>query len=197
MNSNFQSHQPLRNLMLAILTFALIGSLISCTSSPATTSNSDPTVDFSKYKTFAFLADLSTDKENYQSLESTYLKNAVGRELEQLGLEQVAVNPDLAINFSIETEEKIKTRNIPTTNYGMGYDPYYDVYRSGWGASHTTQIDQFTEGKLDIDAIDIETRSIVWQGTTKGRLTTKDRKDFKATLDEAVREIFQFAAAQP
>ena len=106
------------------------------------------------------MADLATDKEAYQSLETTYLKESVGRELEKIGLRKVASNPDLAINFSVETEEKVRSRSVPTGGYGMGYDPYYDVYQSGWGASHTTQIDQYTEGKLNIDAIDVNSRKL-------------------------------------
>ena len=131
----------------------------------AATSNTDPTVDFSKYSTFAFLADLTTDKQGYQSLEATYLKESVGRELEKIGLRQVSSNPDLAINFSVETEEKLSSRSVPSGGYGIGYDPIYDVYYDSWGMNHTTLIDQYTEGKLNIDAIDVESRKLVWQGS--------------------------------
>ena len=73
---------------------------------------------------------------------------------------------------------------------GIGYDPYYDVYYDGWGTSHETRIDQYTEGKLDIDLNDVKQRKLVWQGTTKGRLTKKDYANAQKTLDEAVVEIF-------
>jgi hypothetical protein len=169
---------------------------MACSSNPATTSNSDPTVDFSQYKTFAFMADLATDKAAYQSLETTYLKESVGRELEKIGLRKVASNPDLAINFSVETEEKVRSRSVPTGGYGMGYDPYYDVYGSGWGSSHTTEITQYTEGKLNIDAIDVKSRKLVWQGSTKGRLTNKDRENYQLTLDQSVSEIFEYVSGK-
>ena len=46
--------------------------LAACASDPVT-SNFDPTADLSKYNTYAFLADLNTDKgEGYGSLETTY-----------------------------------------------------------------------------------------------------------------------------
>jgi Domain of unknown function (DUF4136) len=179
-------------LTLAILTTALV----ACSSTPNTTSNSDPTVDFSKYKTFAFLADLSTDKEAYQSLETTYLKQSVGRELEELGLQQVDSDPDLAINFSVETQEKVTSRSVPSGGYGIGYDPYYDVYYDNWGMNHTTRIDQHTEGKLNIDAIDVKSRKLVWQGSTRGRLTSKAKDNYQETLDEAVKEIFGYLKTQ-
>ena len=181
--------------MVSLSVMTLIASLTACSSTSPTTSISDPSVDFSKYKTYAFLADLATDKEAYQSLESTYLKRSVSRELERLGLRKVSDNPDLAFNFSIETQEKIRTRAVPTGGYGIGYDPFYDVYYDNWGMNHTTQIDQYTEGKLNIDAIDVQSKKLVWQGSTKGRLTTKSMKNYEATLDTAVREIIELLEA--
>ena len=32
---------------------------------------------------------------------------------------------------------------------------------------------------------------MIWQGRTKGRLTQKDMQNYKATLDEAVTDIFE------
>ncbi|MEH6583288.1 MAG: DUF4136 domain-containing protein [Halioglobus sp.] len=182
------SISPRRWLAIAITALALVA-VGACSSSP-TAVNYDSSVDFDAYKTYAFMADLATDKAAYQSLESTYLKGSVARELDNSGLQRVETNPDLLINFSIETQEKIKSRSVPTGGYGVGYDPYYDVYGSGWGAGHTTQISQYTEGKLVIDAIDVKSKAIVWQGTTKGRLSSKDMENFQLTLDEAVKEIF-------
>ena len=175
---------------LATTVFSLALLAIGACSSNPTAVNYDSSVDFSQYKTYAFMADLATDKEAYQSLESTFLKEAVGRELGKAGLQQVQSDPDLLINFSIETQEKVRSRSVPSGGYGVGYDPYYDVYGSGWGMGHTTQIDQFTEGKLVIDAIDVKSKKIVWQGSTKGRLSSKAMENYQITLDKAVKEIF-------
>ena len=81
----------------------------------------------------------------------------------------------------------------------MGIDPIYDdVYSGGWGMTHQTRIDQFTEGTLKIDLIDNEQRKMVWQGSTRGRLTKKDLENAQAVLDAAVVEIFQkFPIAGP
>lgn len=185
MSSNFNSMRWAASLCWLLLTLAVAG----CSSSP-TVVNYDESIDFSQYETYAFMADLATDKEAYQSLESTYLKDSVAREMKKSGLQAVTSDPDLLINFSIQTEEKIRSRSVPTGGYGIGYDPYYDVYASGWGMSHTTEIDQYTEGKLVIDAIDVKSKKIVWQGSTKGRLTSKAMDNYQQTLDDAVTEIF-------
>ena len=170
----------------------------ACASEPQTVSAQDSATDFTRFKTYAFLADLAENKSSYQTLETTYLKESVSREMDRRGFRQSNDNPDLVINFAIETQEKIRSRQVPTGGYGIGYDPFYDVYHESWGASHTTRIDQYTEGKLNIDAIDVASRKLVWQGSTKGRITKKDEENWQATLNGAVIDIFaQFPIAAP
>jgi len=38
--------------------------------------------------------------------------------------------------------------------------------------------------------VDVDDRRVVWQGSTKGRLTDKALQNYQVTLDEAVAEIF-------
>lgn len=171
--------------------------LAGCSSTSNTVSSADPSVDFGQLKTFDFVKVADTDGKEYTSLETQYLRNAVTRELTARGLSR-ADQPDVMVNFSIETQEKLRSRSVPTGGYGMGYDPYYDAYYDGWGASHQTMIDQYTEGLLNIDLIDPQARQVIWQGSTKGRLTQKDFENAEATLNEAVAEIFvQFPIAAP
>lgn len=179
----------------AVLFAAATGSLVACAT--PTASDVDPTADFSSYQTYAFLSDVAADKVPYETLERTHLKAAVGREMNIRGYRQDNSDPDLLVNFAIETQEKLQSRTVPTGGYGIGYDPFYDVYTTGWGMSHTTRIDQYTEGTLEIDLIDVDDRKMIWQGRTKGRLTQKDMQNYQTTLDEAVTEIFkQFPASR-
>jgi hypothetical protein len=163
---------------------ALMALLVGCASSN-TVSMSDPGADFSQYKTYNFVQ----SKAEYETIATTYLKTSTAREMEARGFTK-SDTPDLVINFSFDEEDKIRTRQVPTASRGIGYDPYYDVYYDSWGSSHETRIDQYTEGKLDIDLIDVAQRKLMWQGTTKGRLTKKDYANAQKTLDEAVVEIF-------
>ncbi len=165
--------------------------LSACASDP-TTSNVDPTADLSKYNTYAFLTDLATDDgKQFETLETTYLKNAVAAQLESRGMTRDEANPDVLINFSIQTQEKVRSTPTGGAYGGIGYDPFYDdYYYGGWGAGHSMRIDQYTEGKLVIDAIDPEAKKLIWQGTTKGRLTTQAMQNMEETLTAAVNEIF-------
>jgi hypothetical protein len=174
--------------VLALL-IAMGGFLLTGCSSPVV-SNTDPSVDFSNYQTYAFLSDVAEDNSQYESIERAYLKNAVEREMSQRGFRKDNANPDVVINFAVQTQEKVQSRSVPTGGYDFGYDPFYDAYGPGWGTTYTTRIDQYTEGKLVIDMVEVEGRRVVWQGSTKGRLTDKALQNYQATLDEAVSEIF-------
>ncbi len=172
------------------LVVALTTLFLAACSSTNIVSTSDPDADFSKYKTFSFVKVPDTDGKQYESMETGYLKTAVMQEMQSRGL-QLSETPDVLINFSLETQEKIRTRSVPTSNYGGGYyDPYYGAYNDGWGGSHETRIDQYTEGKLNIDLIDPELRKVVWQGSTQGRLTTKMMENARSTLNIAVEEVY-------
>ena len=170
------------------MAIALLG---ACASDP-TTSNLDPTADLSKYNTYAFLTDLATDKgQRFESLETNYLKNAVAAQLESRGMTRDEKNPDVLFNFSIQTQEKVKSTPTGGAYGGVGYDPFFDeYYYGGWGYGNSMRIDQYTEGKLVIDAIDPVAKKLIWQGSTRGRLTTKDLQNMEETLTSAVNEIF-------
>lgn len=176
------------NRLLLVPGLALL--LGACASSPSTTTMSDPTVNLRDYETFNFVQYDQSPDAAYETLEAGYLKAAARRELETRGF-TFSDDPDLLVNFSVDTQEKLRTRTVPRSTWGVGYDPFYDVYYEGWGTTHETRIDQYTEGYLDIDLIDAEQRKLVWQGTTKGRLTEKDYENVQQTLELAVREIFQ------
>ena len=151
--------------------------------------SADPLADFSRFKTFNFVEEPATDGRDYRSLETTYLRTAVTYELTDRGL-ILSDQPDIVVNFSIETREKLSKRITPTVRHAPGYVPYYGAYAPGWGMSHQTRIDQYTEGRLNIDLIDPAARRLIWQGSTQKVLTQRDYQNTKKTLTRAVMEIF-------
>mgnify|MGYP001811665256 CR=1 FL=1 len=172
---------------LFMITILGATSLLGCASSPNTVSNAAPGVDFSQYSTFGFLGQLSTDRENYESMESNFLKVAVAQELDARGLEY-SDSPELLVNFYIHTKEKIRSRSVPSMGGYYGYrDPFYDSW-GGYGG-YETRIDQYTEGTLNIDVVDAATKKLVWEGSVAGRVTEMDIQNLEKTIDEAVKAI--------
>lgn len=165
--------------------------LAGCASTPDTYSNSAPGVNFSTIKTYGFLSEISTDKANYQSLETNFLKVAVAQQMDKRGLRYDPANPDVLMNFYIHAQDKIKTRQVPTMNTGYyGYrGGYYDDFGYG-GTTYETRIDQYTEGTLTIDMVDTKQRKLIWEGTVSGRITKKDVQNLEKLVDDAVNDVF-------
>jgi hypothetical protein len=117
------------------------------------------------------------------------LKVAVAQELEVRGMAYSA-SPDILVNFYIHTKEKIRTRSVPTTSAYYGYRaPYYNTW-GGYGG-YETQIDQYTEGTLNIDMVDANSKKLVWEGFISGRVTQKKLRELEKTIDNAVHAIMK------
>ncbi len=176
-------HTSIRLALLCIL--AIVAS--ACSSTPRPMSNVDPSVDFTQYRTYGFFDRLSTDRENYESLTSNFLKVAVAQEFDKRGL-VYAENPDLIVNFYVHTKEKIRSRSVPTASAYYGWrDPFYDTW-GGYGG-YETRIDQFTEGTLHIDVVDAATNRLVWEGNVSGRVTEEVIANLEKSIDSGVRII--------
>jgi hypothetical protein len=180
--------------ILLLVIFALIV-LSGCASKPKIFSNADSSVDFSQFKTYSFFPELATDKPGYESLETTFLKVAVAQEMDQRGF-TYSNEADLLLNFNINTEEKIRSRSVPTGGAYYGYrDPFYDPW--GGYAATETRIEQYTLGTLNIDAVDVSTNKLVWEGSIVGKITDDTIKNLEAVIDEAVKEVFGAFPVQP
>lgn len=169
--------------------FALL--VTGCASSPNTFSNADPSTDFSQYKTYGFFSTLSTDNAQYESLVSNFLKVAVAQEFDKRGFAHDDESPQLRVNFYINTQDKIRTRSVPTAGGYYDYrDPFYDPWGGyGGGVAYETRVDQYTEGTLNIDVVVVETNKLAWEGSIVGRLTEKDVRNLEQTVDEAVTAV--------
>ena len=178
---------PCLRVLVCLVAVVLAG---CSSSSPNTYSNVDPQADFSRYRSYGFFEKLATDRPDYESLESSFLKVAVAQQLDRLGY-SYSSDPDIRINFYLHTEEKLRTYSTPVAH---GYYGYRD-YNSWGGYSAETQVKQYTQGTLNIDMVDAHSGKMIWEGVGTGTLTDRDIQNMEQTLDSAVVEIFkQFPA---
>lgn len=163
--------------------------LAGCASGPSIYVNTDPSASFAGYRTYNFMTPLGTDRPGYSSVLSEYLRAAASRELEARGY-QKSDNPDLLINFNVQTKEKIQSNTMPS---GPAYGGYYG-YRSGyygtWGG-YETQITQYTEGTLTVDVVDAARKQLAWDGTAIGRVREEARKNLQPAIDKVMTQIFE------
>ena len=175
---------PASHCRLLLVVAALLG-LVACASGPKLYTNQNPSARFSEYQTYGFAQPLGTDKSEYSSLLSQYLTNAVSRELDARGYVR-SDQPDLQINFFVNTKEKIRTTQTPAAG---GYYSYRRGYYDPWGG-YETRVDQFTEGTLTVDLVDTQANQLVWEANLVGRVREEARENLEAAIDQAISNVF-------
>jgi Domain of unknown function (DUF4136) len=148
----------------------------------------DPNVDFSKYKTFAFVGGV----ENLVMLPvnpeliNNRVHRAVTRELTKKGLREVQPNqnPDIVVRYWASTSQQV---NLAVMGNWGPYGPYVGSY---WGYMYDTIAASSTkEGTLIIDLIDPRTKNLGWRLYLTRKLSNADKDWNKA--DEEFSKAFE------
>jgi len=148
----------------------------------------DPNLDFSKYKTFAFLGGvknlmmLPVDPE----VLDNQVHRAVTRELARKSLREVQAgqNPDLVIRYWANASQQVDVTNMG--DWGP-YSPYIGSY---WGPMYdAVSASSRKENSLLIDLIDPRTKNLVWRLYLTRKFSSAD-KDWKKA-DEEITKAFE------
>ena len=179
---------------LSIPALALLIVLVGgCASGPSIHSQSDPAADFSRYTTFAFLDAAAGEQAAYASFASQYLKTAITREMQARGFRKADEAADLLVNFQVLTKDKVRVSQTPSGYYGYRRGFY------GWAAAPatTTNVQNYTEGTLNIDVADRVQKKLLWEGVAVGRVKESDRANLQPAIDAVVAQIFERFPKQP
>lgn len=165
--------------------------------------NSDQVVgvDFSAFKTYAWLPNgRDTTNKSILNNEITLqnIRAAADKEMMGRGYRLDASDPDLLLmaHTNFEKREEIVTRPYYSSysyyHPGFSVGPWYPYYYSGYynvPYIHGYGIEeiQYTEGTVVIDVIDREKNQLIWRGWSEERLY--DYEDVEA-LYENVDKIF-------
>lgn len=91
--------------LVALIGIALLSACAGTTgSTPSIVTNKDPAADFDRFRTFAFVEPLGTDRGDETTSMSIMLSAAATRGLLNHGLKPVRVSPDLLVNFLTATD---------------------------------------------------------------------------------------------
>jgi hypothetical protein len=121
-----------------------------------------------------------------RSLLSTHLIAATTNELENRGWRRETNNPNVVINFMLETQEQIRSRNT-SASVGMHRGGRYGT----WGGAMTTPtIEQVTQGALSVDMIDPARNQLIWEGTATNRVTDNIRQNQEESVHSFIAAIF-------
>ncbi|BCD96411.1 DUF4136 domain-containing protein [Marinagarivorans cellulosilyticus] len=181
----------------AVLVFAAVF-LVGCASGPKIHSVYEKGINFSEYKTFAFLDSVEPAGEQaYRSLTNKYLQEAIRKELTSRGLTEQK-GGDLLVGFHVSTKEKITSTSSPSMNAGYyGYRGRYG-YSYGMGYGTETRVSQYTEGTLNIDVVDANQKQLVWEGVAVGKLKEPKENKLRGDIHAVVQQIFmEYPVAAP
>jgi hypothetical protein len=158
-----------------------------CSSTLKVTTDYDKSVDFSKYKTFAFYKMKVTD--NVSSLNQERILNSIKAEMIKKGFTQNEDAPDMLINTTAILQDK---QSVSANTYGYGgyYRPY--GWGGGYGGTTTVNVYEYKDGSIIIDIIDASTQKLIWQGIGNKEIDTPSKNPDAAIADAVFKILYGF-----
>ena len=150
----------------------------------------NPNLDFSKYKTFAYLGGVESlvRLQLNPELLNNRLHRAVVRELTAKGLREVQPeeNPDLVVRYWVEAEANAQVTG--TAHWGV-WGSYYYGY---WTVMYTTMSTPVThKGLLGIELIDARARDLAWRLFVSEKIIHNDPDKIWKTADKNILKAFK------
>lgn len=155
--------------------------LAACSPTVKVTSDYDKSVDFTKFKTYAFSTESSQLPVN--DLNKRRILGDVETQLAAKGLTKVENNFDLLVDVRITAKERQEATSYTTGGYG-GYR-----WGGGMGTTSTT-ISTYVDGSLIITLVEATKKEMVWQGVGVRTLDTDATPEQREkNITEAVTSI--------
>src|SRR5210317_1309263 len=150
--------------LLTGVCFAILAALsAACSSGLEVRSDEDPTANFAQYRTFNYFDPMGIEGGYNSPIFGELFREAITREMTERGY-RLTENPDLLINVTIRSDDKVKMTSY-TTPYMSG--AYYGrpggaTYGSavGVGVGVGSRATKTTEVSVFIDLVDREKRQI-------------------------------------
>lgn len=185
-------------LLLCALTMVLLG---ACASTSPISSDYDynPQVNFSSYRTYAFISAnpmaVSQTQGAVNPLLQGRIMEAIRITMNTKGYNEVQdpESADMAIGFTVGSRDQIKVDSYPTS-FSTGYARRGYYY--GYGMGTETRVRQYTEGQLAIDVFDVASHTPAFHGVASKRISDSDRRDQQPALNAVAGEaLTAFPAA--
>lgn len=176
---------------------AVVFLLASCATS--THIEKDDTVNFSDYKTFAWIdkdGNGKQDKNHQNDLTEQRIKDAVNKELNKSGWKETRNRPDVLLSYDVLVERSTKESTSPVYSRPftrLVYNPYTRRYATIYYPSQFVGYERderpIREGTVTISMIDAKTDKTVWQGWTTDEVNSRNLTSRE--IQNSVRSIFK------
>lgn len=176
----------------AILLISL--AMTACSSAPQIRTDEDPAANFSGYTTWNFFDPLGIEGGYNSPVYGEHFRAAITREMNNRGYRQSA-DPDLFINVTFRTDDKVKMRAHTTPYMSGAYyqrpgGPYYGS-ALGVGVGVSQRATRTTEASVFIDMVDNSTDRMVWQGVAVLEANDKVAKQLRDATYTTVDLVFK------
>jgi hypothetical protein len=171
--------------MKKIIPFMLALALTMSCSSTKVSMDYDREANFASYKTYAFTPEANDLPVN--DLNKKRIMDAVSEQLATKGFTK-SDQPDVWIDLKLVAEKKQSATATSSPNY------YGAGYRYGWGGGFSTttiNVDNYVEGTLFVDMIDVSKKQLVWQGRAVRTIDPDASAEKReSNINYAVKQIF-------
>ena len=134
----------------------LLGLLVVSAAAQTVQSDFDRTFRFSNLKTFSFAVQKRAD-----TLNDGRIRTGLETQLRANGFRMQTETPDFVIAYYVTSKDRLNVQD-----YSFGPPRL-------WG-SRDIRVNQYAEGTLMVDFIDVKTNQVVWRGRATGALELKD-----------------------
>ena len=159
----------------------LIGLLAISAQAQSVQTDYDRSFNFSNLKSFGFAIQrrVATDPLAGDSLNDGRIRTAIESQLIGNGYRTNGESPDFVIAYHVTTKNKLSVQD-----YGYGPPRF-------WG-SRNIHLNQYSEGTLLVDFIDVKTNQVIWRGRASGTLEMKgvDKKISKS-VEKLVKQFIK------
>jgi hypothetical protein len=162
--------------LIVLAALCLVGLWLTSCAGISANADYDPGFDFTSLKTFGFLqvpSDAGLDQ-----LTADKVGDALKTQLTAKGY-SLAKDPDFAIAMHFGKQQKT---NIDSWGYGWG----------GWGmwGGGGVDVNQYEEGTLVVDFVNMKDKKMIWRGVAKGALAYNPNAEEKTeTINNAIAKM--------
>jgi len=189
MHHSLRGRRSVLTVLPAIFVALVLG---ACSSGLAVRSDVDPSADFSKYRTWNFFDPMGIEGGYNSPIFGELFREAITREMNERGY-SMSEHPDLMINVTIQSDEKIKMRaySAPYMS-GSYYRRPGGYYGSGVGVGVgvSSRATKTTEVSVFIDLVDLEKQRVSWQGVAVTDANDKTAQHLRDAIYTAVNVVF-------
>ena len=177
---------------IAVTGLFLLAVLSACSSGLTVRSDIDPNVNFSQYTTYNFFDPMGIEGGYNSPIFGEHFRASIGNEMKLRGY-RTADRPDLLINVTIRTDDKVRIRSYTSPYMSGGYygrpGGAYGGSAIGVGVSTGGRATRTTEASVFIDFVDFEERRVVWQGVAVVDVNDKVAKQLRDAIYTAVDKV--------